>query len=59
MVLKQSQLKLMDIIALIKRGVWTQASVIETSAQLPLRFMGFPLVLRNVSQRNDFHRTSC
>ena len=56
MILNQSQLKLIGIIPLINSRVWTRARGTESSAQLPLIFTGFPLILGNESQKHDFHR---
>lgn len=58
MILNQSQLKLIDIGSTDYSEVWTHASGSESSTQLPLKLTGFPLILGNKSQRNDFHHSA-
>lgn len=58
MILNQSQLKLIDINSTDYSEVWTHASGTESSTQLPLKLTGFPLILGNKSQINDFHHSA-
>lgn len=58
MILNQSQLKLIDIGSTDYSEVWTHASGTESSTQLPLKLTGFPLILGNKSQINDFHHSA-